>query len=62
MFNKYGIKIDLFEDILKLAWRSSCCGVMGWVTSLKHWDTGSIPSPGQHVKDPVLLNHNCTYP
>ena len=28
---------------------------MGSTESLKHWDTGSIPSLAQRVKDPAML-------
>ena len=34
--------------------RRSCCSTMGSAASLEHWDVGSIPSPAQRVKDPVL--------
>ena len=32
---------------------SSRCGATGSVASLEHWDTDSISSPAQWVKDPV---------
>ena len=34
---------------------SSCCGATGLVVSWECWDTGSIPSPAQWVKDLALL-------
>ena len=35
--------------------RSSGCGAMRLTASWEHWDTGSIPSLAQWVKDPVVL-------
>ena len=29
---------------------NSCCGITGWVTSLKYQDAGFIPAPAQWVK------------
>ena len=34
---------------------SSCCGEMGSVASLEHWDIGLMAGPAQWVKDPTLL-------
>ena len=34
--------------------RSSCCGAVGSAASWECWDTGSMPSLAQWVKDPVL--------
>ena len=42
------------EKKKKKSKRSSCCVTIGSVASLQRWDTGSIPSPAQWVKDPVL--------
>lgn len=40
--------------------RSSHCSTVGWVASWELWDAGSIPSPVQWVKDPLLLPPWCT--
>ena len=34
--------------------RSSCCGTMGLAASLEGWDTGSIPSLAEWVKNLTL--------
>ena len=31
-----------------------CCGAVGWAASWEYWNTGSIPSPAQWVKDLAL--------
>ena len=40
--------------LLKECRRTSHCGATGWVVSLERWDSGSIPSLVQWVKDPAL--------
>ena len=42
-----------FLELEYIPW-SFCCGTMGLAASLEHWDTGSIPSQAQWVKDLAL--------
>ena len=51
---QWSVSFSIYYN-LKICIRSYCCGTTGSAVSQERWDTGSIPSPAQWVKDPALL-------